>query len=698
MPGTVFISRQLPQEALDLARARAEVRENPEDRRLGKAELAGRLADVEGLVCLLTDTVDAEVLAQAPRLRVVANVAVGYDNIDVPAATRRKIVVTHTPGILTETTADFTWALLLATARRVAEADAYTRAGKFTEWGLMLLLGGDVHGKTLGILGFGRIGRAVAQRARGFNMRLLYHDAVRDHAAERDLGIEYAEKDALLRVADFVTLHVPLLIRAPMIPAGKHVGSLVRTIDIAPTVLELLGVGAPSSFEGETFITAAGELRARDVAAYSETYIPRLNYGWSELRSLRRRNWKLVLAPRSELYDVESDPLEERNRIDEERDIAQGLRARLDELLAGRGSVLPESVDEKTLASLRSLGYVGGATAVSADRSFSDLPDPKDEIAVYNELLDLLQVSEARPADLERIVSVMEKEPENARALLLYGKFLLDLGRPRDARKAFVRLVEVLPDGFDGHYGLGRALLGLGEIEAARASFEKALTIDPKSAEAYSRLSALEKSQGNLEASERWLREGIAMAPSRLLYQDLAGLLLSSGRGEEVSRMANEWNGPGAEAAAAYAKGQLLASQGNGEGALVELERAVRLAPEDGNIEQALANTLSGLGRFDEAKFHYEAILHRSPCYLGALTNLGAVHERQGNVDEGIRSYERAIGCDPGYANAYRNLGGALARKGDLRRALEVLRKAKRLAPGDQELDAAIAELESLKR
>ena len=211
MPGTVFISRQLPQEALDLARARAEVRENPEDRRLGKAELAGRLADVEGLVCLLTDTVDAEVLAQAPRLRVVANVAVGYDNIDVPAATRRKIVVTHTPGILTETTADFTWALLLATARRVAEADAYTRAGKFTEWGLMLLLGGDVHGKTLGILGFGRIGRAVAQRARGFNMRLLYHDAVRDHAAERDLGIEYAEKDALLRVADFVTLHVPLL-------------------------------------------------------------------------------------------------------------------------------------------------------------------------------------------------------------------------------------------------------------------------------------------------------------------------------------------------------------------------------------------------------------------------------------------------------------------------------------------------------
>ncbi len=152
-----------------------------------------------------------DLLAQAPRLRVVANVAVGYDNIDVPAATRRKIVVTNTPGVLTETTADFTWTLLLATARRVAEADAYTRAGKFTEWGLMLLLGTDVFGKTLGILGLGRIGRAVARRAHGFSMKIIYHDAIRDPAAERELGAVHADKDTVLQEADFVTLHVPLL-------------------------------------------------------------------------------------------------------------------------------------------------------------------------------------------------------------------------------------------------------------------------------------------------------------------------------------------------------------------------------------------------------------------------------------------------------------------------------------------------------
>ncbi len=210
MPGTVFISRQLPEEALALAQAQATVRLNPENRHLTKAELVRQLPEAEALICLLTDTVDDDVLAQAPRLRVVANVAVGYNNIDVASATRRRILVTNTPGVLTETTADFTWALLLATARRVVEADAYTRAGKFTEWGLLLLLGGDVFGKTLGILGLGRIGKAVARRAQGFGMRLLYHDAVRDQAAERELGVRYQDKEAILRDADFVTLHVPL--------------------------------------------------------------------------------------------------------------------------------------------------------------------------------------------------------------------------------------------------------------------------------------------------------------------------------------------------------------------------------------------------------------------------------------------------------------------------------------------------------
>ena len=494
------------------------------------------------------------------------------------------------------------------------------------------------------------------------------------------------------------TLHVPLLIRAPGIRHGQRASDLVRTIDIAPTVLELLGVEAPSSFEGMSFVSATGEVQTRDVEAYAETFVSRLHYGWSELRSLRRGNWKLILAPRSELYHLDSDPGEERNRIDEEERAASALLSRLGEL-PGSEYIHPESLDPGTLASLHALGYLGGAApAPSPERSFTELADPKDKLAVYEALNELSAVSDPTPADIERLALVLEEEPRSTKALSMYGNFSLDRNRPRDARKAFERLLEIQRESYDGHYGLGRALAGLGESDAARASFERARALDPRSAAVYSRLSALEKSEGDLEASERWLREGILVVPSRLLRQDLADLLLSSGRDSEVSRMADEWEATGAEAAAAYARGQLLSSRGNADGGLAELERAVALAPADDNVEQALANSLSRAGRFDEATRHYRAILARTPCYLGALTNLGAVHERQGDVEEGIRSYERAIGCDPEYANAYRNLGAALARKGDLRRALEVLQKAKSLAPGDSELDSAIAELESLTR
>jgi glyoxylate reductase len=235
MPSRILITRTLPREALALAQARASVDLHAGPEPLTKEELTARLRDKEGIVCLITDTIDAEVLAGAPGLKVVANVAVGFNNIDVAAATARGIVVTNTPDVLTETTADFAWALLMATARRVVEADQYVRAGKFTRWELMVLLGADVHGKTLGILGFGRIGRAMARRARGFGMRVLYNDAVRaDAATERELGATFVDKPTLLKESDFVTLHTPLspetrhLIGAPELRLMKETAYLIN--------------------------------------------------------------------------------------------------------------------------------------------------------------------------------------------------------------------------------------------------------------------------------------------------------------------------------------------------------------------------------------------------------------------------------------------------------------------------------------
>jgi glyoxylate reductase len=207
-----LISYTLPAEAIRLARERADVDLHAGASPLAREELIARLQGRQGLVALITEIIDEALLAACPELRVVANVAVGYNNVDVAAATRRGVVITNTPDVLTDTTADFAWSLLMAAARRVAESDRYVREGRWRTWDFSLLWGGDVHGKTLGIVGFGRIGRAVAKRARGFDMRVLYQDAIAaDPVVERDLNASRVDLATLLRDSDFVTLHTPLL-------------------------------------------------------------------------------------------------------------------------------------------------------------------------------------------------------------------------------------------------------------------------------------------------------------------------------------------------------------------------------------------------------------------------------------------------------------------------------------------------------
>lgn len=206
----VFVTRIIPEAGLKLVLENCDAEVWQEETPPPREVLMEKIRDCEGVLTLLSDKMDAEVMDNAPKLRVISNYAVGYDNIDVPEATKRGIMVTNTPGVLTETTADLAFALILATARRIVEADKYTRMGIWKTWGPMLLLGRDVHGATLGIIGFGRIGQAVARRAKGFNMRILYYDIKRNEEAERELGAEYRDLHSLLREADIVTIHTPL--------------------------------------------------------------------------------------------------------------------------------------------------------------------------------------------------------------------------------------------------------------------------------------------------------------------------------------------------------------------------------------------------------------------------------------------------------------------------------------------------------
>lgn len=229
----VFVCRQILDEGLrlvtDYCDADVWEEELPPPREL----LLQRVQGVEGILSLLTDKMDGEVMdAAGPQLKVISNYAVGYDNIDVPAATERGIKVGNTPGVLTETTADFAFALLMAAARRIVEGDNFTRAGKWQTWGPTLLLGPDVHGSTLGLIGYGRIGRAVAKRAQGFDMRVLYYNRT---PTDDQYGAQAVGLDTLLQESDFVSLHVPLteethhMINAERLEMMKETAVLINT-------------------------------------------------------------------------------------------------------------------------------------------------------------------------------------------------------------------------------------------------------------------------------------------------------------------------------------------------------------------------------------------------------------------------------------------------------------------------------------
>lgn len=210
MRKNIYVAREVFEEVLDFLAPRFEVHANQEDRVLTGEELAQVLVDKEGAMTTLTERIDEALLSRCPRLKAVCNIAVGYNNIDLTACTAHGVMATNTPGVLDDTTADFAWALILATARRLNEAEAYVRQGKWDKWKLKQFLGLDVHHAVLGIVGLGRIGRAVARRAAGFEMEVFYYD-VRRAAPEIEAACRasYVSKEELFRRADIVTIHVP---------------------------------------------------------------------------------------------------------------------------------------------------------------------------------------------------------------------------------------------------------------------------------------------------------------------------------------------------------------------------------------------------------------------------------------------------------------------------------------------------------
>jgi lactate dehydrogenase-like 2-hydroxyacid dehydrogenase len=266
----VFATHSLFDAARQILQETCEVEYWAKPERPPREEVMRRVKDKEGLVCLLTEKINEEFLRAAPKLRIAANVAVGFDNIDVAACTKHGVAASNTPGVLDETTADFAWTLLMAVARRLSEGEALARSGNWKNWDLDQLVGTDVWGKALGIVGFGRIGRAVARRASGFQMKVIYTDAMRAPAdVEKSLNAEFRDMNSLLAESDFISLHVPLLpetrglFDAPKFYRMKPTAFLINTsrgavVDEAALVAALEGgkiAGAGLDvYENEPFI------------------------------------------------------------------------------------------------------------------------------------------------------------------------------------------------------------------------------------------------------------------------------------------------------------------------------------------------------------------------------------------------------------------------------------------------------------
>ena len=249
MSTNVYVTRRIPDESIRMLEDACDVVDvNPHDRALTRTEFLEVVQGRDGLLCLLTETVDDEVLDAAAGVKGVANYAVGFNNIDVDACTRRGIPVSNTPDVLTDTTADLAWALMFSVARRIVEGDRYVRDGKFKGWGPLMLLGDDLTGKTLGIVGGGRIGMATAARAVGFSMPVLYTSRNRHEDIEA-IGAQYRSLDDLLQASDFVSIHVPLM------PETTHlIGS--RELNLMKSTAYLINTARGPIVDEKALVTA----------------------------------------------------------------------------------------------------------------------------------------------------------------------------------------------------------------------------------------------------------------------------------------------------------------------------------------------------------------------------------------------------------------------------------------------------------
>ncbi len=425
---------------------------------------------------------------------------------------------------------------------------------------------------------------------------------------------------------------------------------------------------------------------------YAETFVPRLHYGWSELRSLTRWPHKLVSAPKPELYDLSKDPGETGNRIEELPDVARALRAELEPMVGPSASPARRRSRDSRKAQEPRLRGVERAHRGRASRPEGPARDLSRSERSRRCRASRPEDGAAYEAALAGLKDAIAREPRIPRTYALYGELLLQAGRAREAAPVFEALVALDPESFEGHYGLGVAFQELGRKDAAVEAFSTAVEIDPRNTKSYLRLS-----EADADGAEGWLRRGIAVHEDRVLADRLAEVLLQSGdaakRAEARALLEGATSKAPQDGLAAYNLGQLLLAEGEIERALTELERASRLTPDDPDAHQALGSALALSGRREEAIESFRRALDLSPCFAAAHANLGAAYAEMNRLSEAAAALEKAVSCDPGYAAGFRNLAAIRYQMGNLDGAISAMRGAVKASPGDPELQRSLQEL-----
>lgn len=504
------------------------------------------------------------------------------------------------------------------------------------------------------------------------------------------------------------TLAVPWVLRFPDGPKGLRLPGLVSLVDVTPTLLDLLGLAGLQGVDGRSLVPLWEDGSIPPRAAYSESFLPRMHFGWSELRSLRDERYKLILAPRPELYDLVADPGEAVNLAPRERDRVRAMtQTLLDRVEAEAAS--ETTLDRESLERLRSLGYLGGAGSSSGSTGTGPgggglgLADPKDRIELYEVLIDT-SLSGVSPSDggrfreaLQKLERAMETDPSVPRVHLLYGELLWKSGNVAAAHEAFERLVQLDDESFEGHYGLGMVHAAAGELDAALEEFERARALEPRNTKSYFQLAELSIRREDWASAERWLREAMEHNRDRVLAERLAQVLLEAGKPDEArTLLVDVAERHPDDPVAAYNLGQLLLAQGDAAGALTEFQRSSELSP-DPDAFQGIGNALVSLGRLDEAVGAYERATAIAPCFAQALSNLGSAHVQGKRFQAAKAPLERAITCDPTYGRAYLNLAAAHFELGAVDEAIAVLRSGVRANPDDGELRATLEQLEGYR-